>query len=72
MATMGIVSLPGMMTGQILGGSGPMSAIRYQMAVMVAILVAVTLGTYLNLKLTMRTAFTDRDMLDRSVLRGKV
>jgi putative ABC transport system permease protein len=29
MATIGLVSLPGMMTGQILGGSIPMDAIRY-------------------------------------------
>ena len=30
MAVMGLVSLPGMMTGQILGGSNPLVAIKYQ------------------------------------------
>jgi len=39
MATIGLVALPGMMTGQILGGSVPMNAIMYQIAIMVAIYV---------------------------------
>nr|WP_245590213.1 ABC transporter permease [Desulfobulbus elongatus] len=34
MATTGLVSLPGMMTGQILGGSGPMEAVNYQILIM--------------------------------------
>ncbi|THB68929.1 MAG: ABC transporter permease [Spirochaetaceae bacterium] len=36
-ATVGIVSLPGMMTGQILGGSSPVTAVSYQIAIMIAI-----------------------------------
>ncbi len=39
MATIGLVSLPGMMTGQILGGSVPLEAIMYQIAIMIAIYV---------------------------------
>lgn len=35
--TIGLVALPGMMTGQILGGSVPLTAIKYQIAIMVAI-----------------------------------
>ena len=34
-ATMGLVSIPGMMTGQMLGGSSPMLAIKYQMAIVI-------------------------------------
>lgn len=34
MAAMGIVSLPGMMTGQILSGTAPAIAVRYQIAIM--------------------------------------
>jgi len=63
MTTMGIVSLPGMMTGQILGGSDPTTAITYQLAIMVAIFTSVSLGTWLNLRLSMRWAFTDRGTL---------
>jgi len=34
MAAAGVVSLPGMMTGQILGGSPPMEAVKYQILIM--------------------------------------
>lgn len=34
MAAAGLVSLPGMMTGQILGGSPPMEAVKYQILIM--------------------------------------
>eukprot|EP00994_Dinema_validum_P005211 NODE_332_length_1879_cov_80.527869_g239_i0.p1 GENE.NODE_332_length_1879_cov_80.527869_g239_i0~~NODE_332_length_1879_cov_80.527869_g239_i0.p1 ORF type:complete len:574 (+),score=116.57 NODE_332_length_1879_cov_80.527869_g239_i0:60-1781(+) len=34
MAVLGIVAIPGMMTGQILGGSPPIEAARYQMLIM--------------------------------------
>ncbi len=37
MATLGLVALPGMMTGQILGGALPSDAIMYQIAIMIAI-----------------------------------
>ena len=34
MNVVGIVSIPGMMTGQILGGSDPAKAARYQIIIM--------------------------------------
>ncbi|RUA09891.1 MAG: ABC transporter permease [Fusobacteria bacterium] len=37
MATIGLVSLPGMMTGQILAGASPFTAIKYQISIMIAI-----------------------------------
>ncbi len=37
MATIGLVSLPGMMTGQILAGASPFVAIKYQISIMIAI-----------------------------------
>lgn len=43
MSVVGIVSIPGMMTGQILGGTNPAQAARYQMLVM--FLIATTTGT---------------------------
>jgi putative ABC transport system permease protein len=48
-ATMGLVSLPGMMTGQILGGASPLVAIQYQIMIMVAIFVTSTVSTFLVL-----------------------
>lgn len=49
MATIGLVSLPGMMTGQILSGSSPLTAIRYQIMIMVAIFTGTVLSVYFAL-----------------------
>lgn len=51
MLTMGIVSLPGMMTGQILSGTFPLTAIKYQIGIMLAILgcTAITVITFVTL-----------------------
>ena len=61
-ATIGLVSLPGMMTGQILGGAPPLTAIRYQIAIMLTILSAVSLAAVLNLAVTARLLMDDHDM----------
>jgi len=45
MATAGIVSLPGMMTGQILGGSPPMEAAKYQILILFLIAAGTGLGS---------------------------
>jgi putative ABC transport system permease protein len=42
MAAVGVVSLPGMMTGQILGGVEPVEAVKYQLLIM--FLIAGTTG----------------------------
>lgn len=44
MATAGLVSLPGMMTGQILGGSNPMDAVHYQIMIMFLLCAATGFG----------------------------
>lgn len=46
MVGMGIVSLPGMMTGQILAGTDPMTAILYQISIMIAISATVCMATF--------------------------
>lgn len=63
METIGLVSLPGMMTGQILGGSVPMEAILYQIAIMIAIYVVRYLNVILSILFTQQVMFDDRDML---------
>ena len=45
----GLVSLPGMMTGQILSGISPLIAVRYQIMVMCMIFSAVGLSSFLFL-----------------------
>lgn len=55
-ATLGLVSLPGMMTGQILGGASPLVAIQYQIMIMVAIFVTATICTLLVILFSLRKA----------------
>ena len=55
MSTMGIVTLPGMMTGQILSGASPLVAIKYQLMIMIAIFVMLSISVSLTLSLTIRT-----------------
>ena len=45
MSVVGLVTIPGMMTGQILGGTSPQLAARYQILIMFLIAAAVALGT---------------------------
>lgn len=64
MAAMGIVSLPGMMTGQILSGTEPMVAVRYQIAIMCAITGAVAITSYLIIMQGYRHYFSKAHQLN--------
>lgn len=59
MLGMGIVSLPGMMTGQILAGSSPATAILYQISVTIAICTAVTCSCFGSLYFGYRTLYDE-------------
>ena len=61
--TIGLVSLPGMMTGQILGGAPPMTAIKYQIAIMLAIFIVQYLAVIVAIILTSMRSFDSYDML---------
>ena len=63
MLGMGIVFLPGMMTGQILSGIAPTTAIAYQIAIMLGILGSVSLSVILMLILGYRTFFNEQDQM---------
>jgi len=67
MATMGIVSLPGMMTGQILGGSLPLTAIKYQIAIVVSIFSVMMIGSFLNIIITLSVGFDQYGMLRKEI-----
>jgi putative ABC transport system permease protein len=58
MAVVGIVSLPGMMTGQVLAGQSPLQAVRYQIVVMFLLCASTGLGTVCAVLLTYRRLFT--------------
>lgn len=63
MIAVGIISVPGMMTGQILAGADPGSAARYQLFILFAIAGGVALGTMGVVLLMVRLAFDERDRL---------
>ncbi len=68
MATMGLVSLPGMMTGQILGGGEPWVAVKYQIAIMLCIFASTALAAILSLRFSLGMAFNEFDMLREGIL----
>ena len=69
MATIGIVSLPGMMTGIILGGTDPVVAIKYQIAIMIAIFTGTTITVILGIILTIKQSFSKYGVLDPTIFK---
>ena len=68
MMVAGIVSIPGMMTGQILGGVDPVMAVRYQILIIMMIAAAVVIGSLILLLTTYKEAFTDDGALRPEIL----
>lgn len=62
-ATAGIVSLPGMMTGQILAGSPPMEAAKYQLMILFLIAAGTGLGSIAAVWMGSRRLFDERQRL---------
>lgn len=63
MVAAGAISIPGMMTGQILAGEEPFSAARYQMFILFAIAGGTAVGTVGVVLAAGRMAFDERDRL---------
>ncbi len=61
--TLGIVSLPGMMTGLILGGVSPLIAIRFQIMVTFMMLSTTSISSVIACYLYYRNFFNDRKQL---------
>jgi putative ABC transport system permease protein len=58
MAIVGVVSIPGMMSGQLLAGSDLAQAIRYQIMIYLAIAATATISTLILLEIRLRRYFT--------------
>jgi putative ABC transport system permease protein len=71
MAAAGIVSLPGMMTGQILAGSPPMEAVKYQLLIMFLIAAGSGFGALAAIGLGSRRMFDARHRLRLDRLRSR-
>jgi putative ABC transport system permease protein len=70
MGTIGLVSLPGMMTGVIMGGADPMTAIKYQIAIMIAIFSGTAITVVLAILMTIKGSFTPFGILDRHAFKA--
>ena len=71
MAAAGVVSLPGMMTGQIMAGAPPVEAVKYQILIMFLISVGTGLGTLTAVTIGSRRLFDQRQRLCLDRLREK-
>jgi putative ABC transport system permease protein len=63
LATSGIVSLPGMMTGQIIAGADPVEATKYQILIMFLIAGTTAMGTFLAVLASVYRLTDDRARL---------
>ncbi|MCP4702166.1 MAG: iron export ABC transporter permease subunit FetB [Gammaproteobacteria bacterium] len=63
MAAAGIITLPGLMTGQILAGSSPVEAVKYQILIMFLIVSGTGFGTITAVYLGARRLFDERERL---------
>ncbi|WP_297517798.1 iron export ABC transporter permease subunit FetB [uncultured Clostridium sp.] len=61
--TLGIVSLPGMMTGLILGGASPMEAIKFQIMVTFMMMSASSLSIIIATYISYKSFFNERKQL---------
>lgn len=68
MAAAGIVSLPGMMTGQILGGTPPVEAVKYQILIMILIAAGTGFGVIASIWTTSNHLFDSRHRLRLDLL----
>ncbi|MGC9456268.1 MAG: ABC transporter permease, partial [Halothiobacillaceae bacterium] len=67
-----VISLPGMMTGQILAGAPPIEAVKYQILIMFLIAAATGFGTLIAIELGTRRLFDERERLRLERLREPV
>lgn len=69
MSTYGIVALPGMMTGQLLAGSDPRLAIKYQITIVTAVFFVTSVSTLLTILLTIRNSFSKYGVLNKGIFK---
>ena len=61
--TVGLVALPGMMTGQIVSGTAPDHAVRYQLVILYQLVIVAAVSGLTATHLARRILFTDRAQL---------
>jgi len=71
MAIAGLVSLPGMMTGQILSGTAPVEAVKYQILIFFLISAGTGFGIMLAVWMISKRLFDERQRLNLEILQIK-
>ena len=64
-AIVGLISLPGMMTGQILGGSSPVVAVKYQIMLMITVFSSSIISVFLSIYFSDKKVFDELDNLKK-------
>ncbi|PLS26291.1 ABC transporter permease [Bifidobacterium parmae] len=70
LASCGIVTIPGMMAGQVIAGGDPLEAAKYQFVVFAAIAALTLVADGLIMAMTYRTCFTEADQFRPRDMRG--
>jgi len=65
----GLVALPGMMTGQILAGANPVVATKYQIIVVLMVASTVIITAVLFVNLSMRRYFSKGNQIKKYLFR---
>ncbi|HEB73231.1 MAG TPA: iron export ABC transporter permease subunit FetB [Nitrospirae bacterium] len=68
MMTVGLVHLPGMMVGQLLGGVDPVVAAKYQIIIMLMVASSVTVASSVFTAMALKSYFTKNQMLNLKLL----
>jgi putative ABC transport system permease protein len=69
-SVIGLIALPGMMTGQLLGGSPPSVAIKYQIMIMLAIFVGCSINLFLSIIFSNFFVFDGYGKLKTNILKS--
>lgn len=69
MTIMGLIALPGTMTGQILGGSSPQVAIKYQIVLMLSVFIASMITVVVTVMFANRIAFDEFNNIRQEMLK---
>ncbi len=71
MMVMGIVHLPGMMTGQIISGSSPLTAVKYQIVIVLSLAATNAMTSWVFLNLMDKKYFTPEHQIRYTLVNGK-
>lgn len=70
-AAIGLIWLPGMMAGQILGGQDPLIAIKYQILIVISIFVGSVVTMFVSVYLAQGFSFDEYEIFNKKVIKSE-